>query len=261
VPEEQRPPRGVNYFIKKGVRDWYLNGRKYKYQTYNVCSAMAEEAIAKLLGLERLLTKSFFCRVRIDSGEELIGTMSSFAGGVDVRELIGSFQYSFTPELAKDLSCLNVIDAICYEKDHRPGNYHVILDDAGLSISVCCFDNDSPWSFSPFGKVSFKTYGGVSKIVKSRRINRPFLDSGLIDSIQYLSYEKLVKALTPFLGMGQIKACWRRIFALKKAISNTRFQFKEWNGAIMMEELQGQYGKTYYTLLYNLCEALRAGDK
>ena len=31
VPEGQRPQRGMDFFLKKGMRDWLLNGGKHRY--------------------------------------------------------------------------------------------------------------------------------------------------------------------------------------------------------------------------------------
>lgn len=138
----------------------------YKYLTYNACSSLAEEKAAELLGLERLLTRSHFCRIRSDGGEELVDTMASFAEGVDVRVLKDTCQEVFTPELAREVSNWNVIYAICYGKDHRPRNYNIVLNEEGKAVLVCSFDNDFSWSFSPFCSAAFTTYEGASPIIE-----------------------------------------------------------------------------------------------
>ena len=260
VPENQRPERGYDFFVRKGLRDWRLNGRKYRYQTYNACSSLAEEKVAELLGLERLLTRSHFCRVSIDGGEELVGTMASFAEGVDVRMLKDTFQDVFTPELAKEVSNLNIVDAICYEKDHRPGNYHIILNKIGKAVSISCFDNDSPWCFSPFGSVDFTTYGGASSIIdQSGRINRCALDKCVIDKLLALTKKDVVTALSPYLGSNQVNACWKRVVELQRAIQKTEFRYDKWTEETVREELSGRYGRTYYVVLWELCEAIKKG--
>ena len=259
VPDNQKPKRGYDYFIKKGLRDWMLNGNKYQYQTFNVCSTMAEERIAGLLGLNHLLTHSKFCKLQIDSDITLLGSMSSDAGGVDVRELKDNFKDVFTPELVKNLTSLNIIDAICYEKDHRPGNYHIILNNQGKAVSVCCFDNDSPWSFSPFGGISFKTYAGASELIRAGKINRPLFDKKVSDRLMALKKNDIESSLSSYLGKNQVNACWRRIVSLQKALSRTHFDFDNWTEEIMREELSGKYGNTYYTILYRLCEAIKQG--
>lgn len=103
VPESQRSVRVYDFFVRERLREWWLNRKMYKYLTYNACSSLAEEKAAELLGRERLLTRSHFCRIRIDGGEELVDTMAYFAEGVDVRVLKDTCQEVFTPELAREV--------------------------------------------------------------------------------------------------------------------------------------------------------------
>lgn len=259
VPEEQRPQRGIGHFLKKGIRDWLLNGNRHHYQTYNVCSSMAEEAVAQQLGVEHLLTKSEFCKVQIGGGQFFCGAMSRDAGGVDVRELKDCFRDVFSPALAQDLTTLNLIDAICYEKDHRPGNYHIILDNSGKAVSICSFDNDSPWSFAPFGRANFKPYDGASEIIKNGAFNRPMLDPKVRERLMKLTKDDVYSALSRYIGNNQVNACWRRIKALQNAVIRTQFAYTEWSEEVMKDELSGKYGNTYYTVLYRLCELIEAG--
>lgn len=259
VPIKQQPEKGLNYFLKKGMRDWFLNGKRNQYQTYNVCSSMAEEEVAQLLGLENLLTKSHFCKIRIGEGMVLYGSMSSDARGVDVRELKDCFREVYTPSLAKDLTSLNLVDSICYEKDHRPGNYHIILDDNGKAVSICSFDNDSPFSFAPFGGAAFKTYAGASEIIKKGQFNRPLLDNNVSERLLSLNRNDIQKSLGVYIGRNQVNACWKRVVELQKALKNTQFIFDDWTEDVMMEELSGKFGNTYYSVLYHLSEAIEQG--
>ena len=261
VPESQRPKRGFDFFIKKGLRDWRLNGNRYNYQTYNVCTSISEELVAKMLGLEHLLTKTFFCRIEIDGGEELVGTMSSVAEGVDVRALKDNYQHIFTADLAKELTNLNILDAICYEKDHRPGNYHIVLNEEGKAISICSFDNDSPWSFSPFGGATFKTYAGASELIKRSVINRPLIDSGVSERLLKISKRDVQDCLGLYLGKNQVNVCWKRVSDIQRAIERTRFQYEEWSSEVLNQELSGEYGKTYYAVLWDLCTDIKNGIK
>lgn len=259
VPEKERPQRGLEFFIKKGVRDWTLNGGAHKYQTYNACSSMAEEIVAELFGVERLFTKSFFCKLKIGDMDELVGTMSSFADGIDVRDLKDCYRDGIAPELVRDLTTLNLIDAVCYEKDHRPGNYHIILDSKGKAVSICSFDNDSPWSFAPFGSASFQTYAGASQIIREGLFNRPMLDVKVKDRLLRMTKNDLRNALSRYMANNQVNACWRRVKVLQKAVDRTKFAYTKWSEAIMKDELSGKYGNTYYSVLYRLCELIEAG--
>ena len=261
VPESQRPAKGESFFLRKGLRDWKFNSNKYKYQTYNACSSMAEEKVARLLGIDRLLTHSYFCRVKVDGRKEIVGTMASFAKGVGVQELKDNYQEVFTPELVKELSNLNIIDVICYEKDHRPDNYHIVLDKKGRAVSICSFDNDTSWSFSPYGSAMFKTYSGASAFVKNGVINRPLLDNDVCCRLLNLTQYDIENNLNDFIEENQVKACWRRIKTIQQAIKNTHFQHDQWDDEIMKLELSGNWGKTYYSILWNRCVAIKKNNK
>ncbi len=70
----------------------------------------------------------------------------------------------------------------------------------------------------------------------------------------------MLKSLSPFLGIAQVKACWKRIKTLQNAIANTQFKYDDWSETVMNEELSGKYGKTYYSILYELCGAIKRGE-
>lgn len=169
---------------------------------------------------------------------------------MDVREVKDCFREVFTPQHAQDLTTLNLIDAICYEKDHRPGNYHIVLDAQDKAVSICSFDNDSPWSFAPFGGADFKPYDGASVIIKGGLFNRPMLDTKVRKQFMNLTKNDVHNALSQYLGKNQVNACWRRIKALQKALGKTQFAYTEWSEDVMKVELSGEYGNTYYTVLY-----------
>ena len=236
---------------------WVSHNKGVKYQTLNAGKMMAEEAIASLMGVERLLTKTHFCKVRIGGGEELVGTMMSDAGGVDVRFIMDRYEDVISPQLVCDLNNLNILDAICHEKDHRPGNYHLILDDEGKAVSLCAFDNDSPWAFSPFGTLGFKSYEYSSSLIKDGIINRPFVDAGMAESVLKLDKASFYKNLTPYINKIQLIACWKRICSLKRALNSSRSRFVDrdkWDEKMVADEFSGKYGRTYLMVLIKLYE-------
>lgn len=246
-------------FVNQEMAYWRSHNNGVKYQTLNAGKMMAEEAIASLFGVERLLTKTHFCRVRIGNGEELVGTMMSDAGGVDVRFLKNYYLDAITPQLVCDLNNLNILDAVCYEKDHRPGNYHLILNKEKKAVSLCAFDNDSPWAFSPFGTMGFKSYENSSCLTKDGKINRPYVDAGLAESVLQLDKATFYERLTPYLNKIQLKVCWKRICKLKLALNKSRSSFKErnkWDEHTVKDELSGKYGRTYLMVLINLYERI-----
>lgn len=246
-------------FVSQEMAYWRSHKKGGKFQTMNAGKMMAEEAIASLLGVERLLTKTHFCKVQVGDGEELIGTMMSDAGGVDVRFIKDTYKEVVTPQLVCDLNNLNILDAICHEKDHRPGNYHLILDEDGKAVSLCAFDNDSPWAFFPYGRLSFKSYERSSSIVKQDMINRPCVDAALANRVMSLDKKSFENKLSPYLNNCQIRACWKRIQDLQVVLEKSRSAFRqkdEWDESIVKEEISGKYGKTYLLILFNLYEKI-----
>lgn len=244
-------------FVSREMAYWRSHKKGVKYQTMNAGKMMAEEAIASLLGVERLLTKTHFCKVQVGNGEELVGTMMSDAGGVDVRVIKDTYREVITPQLVCDLNNLNILDAICYEKDHRPGNYHLILNDEGKAVSLCAFDNDSPWSFSPFGTMGFKSYENSSPLINDGIINRPYVDAGMAESVLRLDEASFYNKLKPYINKIQLMACWKRICVLKRALINSRSRILDrdkWNENIVEDEYSGKYGRTYLMVLINLYE-------
>ena len=246
-------------FVSQEMAYWGTHNKGVKYQTLNAGKMMAEEAIASLIGVERLLAKTHFCKVYVGDGEELVGTMMSDAGGVDVRFIKDTYKEVITPQLVCDLDNLNILDAICHEKDHRPGNYHLILDNEGKAVSLCAFDNDSPWAFSPFGTMEFKSYENSSSLIKDGIINRPYVDERVAEFVLQLNKSSFYRKLTPYLNKFQLKACWKRICTLKRALNNSRSGFLErddWNESALKDELSGEYGRTYLRVLINLYEGI-----
>jgi hypothetical protein len=249
-------------FIEQEMLYWRCHKKGVRYQTYNAGKMMAEEAIAALFGLERLLTNTHFCKVCIGNGEELVGTIMNDAGGVDIRFFSDDYKEAITPQLVCDLDNLNILDAVCYEKDHRPGNYHLILNDKGKAVSICSFDNDSPWAFSPFGRLSFESYEKSSSIIKQGKINRPCVDEEVANRVLGLDNNSFQNNLKPFLNSFQLHSCWKRIQKLQEVLDKSRNKFRRkdyWDESIVNQEMSGNYGKTYLSVLVDLYERINTG--
>lgn len=247
--------KGKRTFVNKEMAYWRSHKRAVQYQTYNAGKMMAEETIAALFGVERIMTHTHFCRLQIGDGEEMVGTMMSDAGGVDVRCFKDNYKEVFTPQLVCDLDNLNILDAVCHEKDHRPGNYHLLLDEKGNVVSICSFDNDSPWSFSPFGKINFKTYEKASFLIKDNEINRPCIDEDMANRVLGLKKQQLQEKLSPYLNRCQLNACWKRVHKLQRTLENSCNSFRkreDWNEDVVNQELSGRYGRTYLVILCDL---------
>jgi len=149
------------------------------------------------------------------------------------------------------------LDVICYELDHKPDNYKLIKDSNGFYSSICSFDNDSPKSLFPSFSASTSSYFGSSPIIDNNgRFNRPYLDYNLSQKIIDIKSDEVKKRLSPYLNSIQVMAVWKRMSKVRNAIirlsndSNKAFIKKEWNPIMMQEELSGNYGETYLSILF-----------
>lgn len=191
---------------------------KSGYNTYNANRAIAQKIIDGTLGTNLLVGTHL---VKLITAEKVrLGVLTDFAVGVNPNNLsITALKNSVSPSLQKQLNNLNIIDALCLEKDHGPNNYNVVLDENGLTERVWCFDNDSTFSFYPIPSCRFFTYSKVSPIIdKKGRYCRKYVDRSLFDSIMNLDIKNLKSDLKPYLNFFQFVCLKSRIVQLKKAM-------------------------------------------
>ncbi len=222
----------------------YSRGDKHSF--FGALKAMSMQIVADALGLSHMITRSQWCVLKIEGQKRKFGLISESAPGDRMSDI--------TPEptglLQRELSNLNVLDVICCQTDHGPNNYTVINDKN--SCRVCAFDNDNPNTFFPYISLSVSLAGCSAFVNKEGLINRPYLDSTLVECITSLNTSSLEKSLEPYLSFIQRKAVAIRINKLKKAISETMIanadflkSCDEWNDMTVSKELNGNYGMTY----------------
>lgn len=222
--------------------------KKGEYQTYNAIRSIATYRLAKLFGVQELIPETEYAWIYIDDQLPIFGTIMKEAPGVCMEKMDTEMRKSVcTPELQRALNNLNCLDVICLEKDHRPGNYNVILD-KGKAKGIVAFDNDSPNSFG-IGKISFETYGGCSPWIVSGNLNRPYMDRELANRILDVSERELYDTVGFLLNKYQYMSLKHRLNRVKKILSglrNERFLDKDqWNETTIAQELCGKYGTTY----------------
>lgn len=229
-----------------------------EWELSNANRQMATEAIAKLLGLDYMIPHSEFA-VLVYQGRELRGTLMDVAGGESTEGIkMQQSRAVASPALQRELTSLNVLDAITYERDHRPGNYHMLLDTNGKVSGLEVFDNDAAMTFAPLG-LSTHSGSGSSKITTKRGklFNRPHLDKVLAERICMLELHRVKRELRPYLNHYQIASCWNRIKNLRKAVRESKkkggflLEPSQWSEATMAEELSGRYGRTYLDIFIN----------
>ena len=250
----------IDHFLKYVMNAMARHQRNQcggRWEFSNANRQMATEAMAVLLGLDDMIPHSEFA-VLTYQGEKMRGTLMAVARGVSTEGIIEEqSQRMASPALQRELTSLNVLDAITFERDHRPGNYNVVLDDDGQVAGLSVFDNDAAMTFAPIPVV---TRSGSGSCVVSRGgvINRPHLDKQLAQRILAIKKREVKEALKPYMNWIQVAACCRRFETLRKAIMQSAgkdgflLDSNAWSVETMNEELSGQYGKTYLdTFIHN----------
>lgn len=213
---------------------------------------MATETMARLLGLDYMIPHSEYAILKMNN-DLLKGTIMEVADGESTEGITKNHSDNVvSPALQRELMNLNVLDAITFERDHRPGNYNIILDGEGKVSGLSVFDNDAPMTFAPL-PLSMFTGSATSKMIGPDGLfNRPHLDRQLADRICSLKKKEVLTCLKPFLNILQIYSCWNRIKDLRKVIKKTSiisddflFDPCEWSMDSVQEELSGKYGITY----------------
>lgn len=256
--DEARERETQKKFVEYVWSEFYsykLNGgvRRDQPQVYNAIRAISYYKMAQLLGLERLVPETRFIKVILNRDVRL-GSWMEEANGISFLEIMGENRKDMVnPILQRELLNLNLLDVICYEKDHRPDNYNVLIDEHGKVYSISVFDNDSPMSFFVSGNVCFETYDGCSELVKKdKSINRPFLCKNTCEKILNMDECLLDETFSGLLTSIQIYYLKKRIHNLQEAIRNSCKSHTcvllgddEWCENTVKTELEGDFGLTY----------------
>lgn len=221
------------------------------YQTYHAVRQIATKRIADLFCLSELVPRTAFAVLNISDGRKLFGTVMEAAPGIILeRESARKRKSVVTPGLQHALNNLNFLDVLCHEKDHRPGNYTVVMR-GNKAESICAFDNDSPMSFG-LGGASFASYMNCSPYILHHALNRPYIDEKIVKVLSANDFDVIYQATKDLLNPAQITALKRRFHTLQKAVSmlepHTAISEEEWSDETVREELSGAYGKTYLAL-------------
>lgn len=226
------------------------NGLKIgEYQTYNAARSIAVSRLAKLLGLRDLIPNTEYALLNIRGKTIMFGTAMDEAAGICMETMsVEDRNNVSSPALQRALNNLNLLDVICFEKDHRPGNYNVVINN-GKATNVVAFDNDSPNSFG-IGGICFETYLGCSPMFVNNSLNRPFVDKSIVDNILNVDIKDLCEEVSDFLNIVQIYALKYRVKKIKKIlkqIPEEKLLNNEWNEKTMKTELKCEDLVTYLT--------------
>lgn len=243
--------------IKKMTWEQYnqkiLDILKYITQSFNASKSLATKRIADLLGIGYLIPEIELVKLVFPDGNEKIGTLMSAVNGIAPKKMLYAEKQKITPKFQRDCNSLNVLDAICHERDHRPGNYFVRLNSNGEVDSLEAFDNDAPMTFSLTGNINLVTYWGSSPLLLSDgALNLVHVDKKLAQKILKLKDEEIVNSLKLILSKIQVWFVCKRIHKMQKAIKHTMqksadffISDTEWNEKTIKEELSSDTINSY----------------
>ncbi len=118
--------------------------------------------MAELLGVGNLIVKSSMCKMQID-GESSEGVVMEQAQGANLEKIFNDPQCKgkkliTSPDVLKELTTLQVFDALCGQVDRNAGNViyqYRVIEDAVYLEHITGIDNDMS-----FGNLSYKEITG-----------------------------------------------------------------------------------------------------
>lgn len=243
------------HFAWSELLTWKLNEGGGKRQLFHYNRAKCQEELYKLFGVSDLICHTEL--VAVKGQYKTIGSIMEDAGGVNPLSMSSDKITSIaTPLLHMNLTTLSIMDALCYERDHRPGNYNLILDQSGRAISIRAFDNDSNMTFLPITSVNKKFVRCRPVINKNGTINRAALNRDFAEKFMSVTDDQIKESSSLYLNPLQQRALVKRFHKLKAAIiksmqSSKDFLLdeKDWNMQIVENDRSN--GMNYFDLLLN----------
>ena len=246
--------------IWSDVYNYRLNSNSY--HTFNITRALCEEAICKRLSPDtELLCYSKIVKIKIED-EIVIGSLQKAADGITVNEINEKNRDRIiTKHIQRDLNILHVLDAICYERDHRPDNYNVVIDAEEKGVSIRAFDNDSTFAFLPVPTINFPTFvGGQPLVDRYGLLTISSLDASFANRLLNIRGKELADICKPYLTFVQRMSLIARLLQIQRALKRTINavpHFLDSEPSTLEKEILGKYGWTYTYILYNWHEILK----
>lgn len=249
--------KGFIHFAWSEIASFKRNAGSGGWTTFNYNRCRGQEMLFQLLGVERLICPTTLVKVCI--GEfNCYGYLMDEAEGKNPLDLKNEdLKNSATEKLRKELNTLNIMDVLCYERDHRPGNYNVIYDERKeMLVSVRAFDNDSDFAFFPICSVK-KSFVGASPIVKEKGvIFHHCMDDNFVKSILSIKDEQVVNSVKQYLNRIQQKCLLIRLHKLQKAIRES-FKISNTQNDVEVNLKQKDNAYDYMDVLMNWKETAK----
>ena len=256
----------------------YAGGKIYTYKLNNrlpinsyhgfySSRQFAYQKMAELMGFSEWVPNSEYAFLCIDN-KNMFGTVMDTAKGVPAKYLTFEQRKNMiTPKFQKAMLDLNILDVLCYMRDHSPYNYNVVVSNDKLD-SISVYDNDEPEAFSYKTNTDFETWLGCSPLInKKGLINRPCLSEDSVNLLMKIKYADIKRELTSYLSNIKCLAIYIRLRRLRKAIRKTVKVYdnfligeNEWGNDLIQRELSGVYGKTYLGSFLTECYEMQPDE-
>ena len=197
---------------------------------------VATSRMAKMLGLENLVTKSSLVNLKVN-GKNMQGISMEEAQGEafqEIREKAGEAKKwrTYTPDCFRKLLNLQVFDIICGQVDRNAYNYlgKVTQTDDKTVVQVediKGIDNDASFGNLTYKDVVKKGFGDLHALVSIEsdgKLTAPYMDEELANSILKLDAKIIDYTMCDILSKNERNALIDRIEGLKKLINKTRAQ-------------------------------------
>lgn len=183
------------------------------YNVSNACKALASKNIANSLGIGYLIPETNFVELKINGIRKIGIAVDSCAGESPEKK---KYQ-NLTDNFVKQIIELQLLDLICYQLDHRPGNYFVIQNSKGDADMVEAFDNDANKTFFISSNIEYVDNIGCNSIVRDGEIVEYYIPQEIVKNIIKYS-PSILNCNEQYLSIMQFIFMRLRLRKLKKAL-------------------------------------------
>ena len=257
TPRNAEEQRIWNRFVLFSANEIYsynmnCNVKIGEYETYFPSRFISECIVGTILGCDSMFPKYEISEITIDGDMKILGLQIEAATGIiNLQRGFDVDDSNFINDgMLRVLNSLNIIDVLCNEKDHKPTNYSIKIDDQGRAMGICAFDNDSENAFFINPGIGMRSYMGSSPICQQEMINRGCIDKTFVNRLNRTTPSDF-NSLKPYMSQLQFVAFISRYKKMKRLL--TKYECEIENAEVkedaLNDELDGKYGDTYIVIL------------
>lgn len=239
---------------------------------------VATSRIADLLGIGNVVARSRTVKIMDKGGKSMVGNLMEGAKGVaavkafqrriDQKALAyvqrtGDFDVEHhntrkygdegdyvQPAMQKNLTSLQVLDALCGQQDRHMGNYFVQLDDQGRATGVQGIDNDFAFGRTELDQAHLgnrrSNFQKLRDVVQNGKWILPHMDKQLAVNILALNDSTVKYVLADLITQEEIDWFLRRLHDMQAAL---RKEMANKNSRVFVEKDSDWNQQTYEDLM------------